>query len=85
MILIIVGGKILGSNTRKSTNLLQLEVECINERVLSMIPGDTREYLSSDSSYRSEFRSGGNRELVSVDFLNSIKLMLWTPESPFGA
>ncbi|KAL8524001.1 hypothetical protein ACS0TY_013818 [Phlomoides rotata] len=29
--------------------LSPMEVECINERVLSMISGDTREYLSSDS------------------------------------
>ncbi|KAL8545353.1 hypothetical protein ACS0TY_005505 [Phlomoides rotata] len=35
------------------------EVECINEGVLSVMPSDTREYLSSDSICRSEFRSEG--------------------------
>ncbi|KAL8527737.1 hypothetical protein ACS0TY_005548 [Phlomoides rotata] len=44
------------------------EVECINERVLSVMPSDTREYLSSGSICRSEFRSEG----VSIMLLRNI-------------
>lgn len=49
------------------------DVDCINEKILSMIPGVKRVYLSSDSVFKSELRSGGDGEIISVDFLNSLR------------
>lgn len=53
--------------------LTHCDVECINEKIKSIIYCGTRVYLSSDSVCKSEFQSGGNKQMLSVEFLNSIK------------
>lgn len=45
----------------------------VNEHLLSMIPGEEKIYLSSDSICASYRNIRGNQELYTTDFLNSIK------------
>ncbi|KAI3510469.1 hypothetical protein L1887_17487 [Cichorium endivia] len=50
-------------------------VQQINERLLSLFPGEEKEYLSSDSLCQSEFLNDTfNEELYSPDVLNGLKL-----------
>ncbi|KAL8529681.1 hypothetical protein ACS0TY_006932 [Phlomoides rotata] len=50
------------------------DIECINEHLHSLIPGEMKEYLSSYYSVcSSEYRSRGLGESYSIDYLNSIK------------
>ncbi|GJS75313.1 G-type lectin S-receptor-like serine/threonine-protein kinase [Tanacetum coccineum] len=48
-------------------------VDVINDRVLSMIPGDETVYLSSDSICESDQATDTNAAVFSPDFLNSLK------------
>ncbi|KAM0028816.1 putative DNA helicase Pif1, P-loop containing nucleoside triphosphate hydrolase [Helianthus debilis subsp. tardiflorus] len=50
-------------------------VDEINDRLLSLIPGDEKEYLSSDSIYESEnLQEGFDQRLYSPDVLNGLKI-----------
>ncbi|KAI3737814.1 hypothetical protein L2E82_27827 [Cichorium intybus] len=50
-------------------------VQQLNERLLSLFPGEEKEYLSSDSLCQSEFLNDTfNEELYSPDVLNGLKL-----------
>ncbi|KAL8545220.1 hypothetical protein ACS0TY_005419 [Phlomoides rotata] len=71
-----ISDKLCTHNYFKDITILaptQKEVGCINEIELLMILGDVRECLSFDSLCKAEYRSGGNGELSSIYFLNSIK------------
>lgn len=48
-------------------------VEKVNEYMLSLIPGDEKIYLSSDSICKSYGNKNANEEIYSSDFLSSIK------------
>lgn len=48
-------------------------VERVNDYVISMIPGDLREYLSSDSVCQSDENSEVHGEWFTTEFLNEIK------------
>ncbi|XP_021996192.1 uncharacterized protein LOC110893389 [Helianthus annuus] len=50
-------------------------VDRINDRLLSVIPGDEKEYLSSDSICESEnLQEGFDQSLYSLDVLNGLKI-----------
>ncbi|XP_021971628.1 uncharacterized protein LOC110866788 [Helianthus annuus] len=46
----------------------------INDRLLSLLPGEEREYLSSDSLCQSENPNATQQKLYSPDVLNSLKV-----------
>jgi len=48
-------------------------VEHVNEYMMSLIPGEEKEYLSSDSVCRSGENSDGQSEWFTAEFLNGIK------------
>jgi len=48
-------------------------VEHVNEYMMSLIPGEEKEYLSSDSVYRSDKNSNVQSKWFTTKFLNGIK------------
>ena len=50
------------------------EVERINEFVLSLLPGEEREYLSSDSLCKSDLHPEADTDVYTSDYLNNVRV-----------